>query len=278
MWSHIASSVGAKVISRGTQLRQHSWRAIVRDVSPAINQCELTHIHREPINFERAQQQHEAYTQALRSLGVHVTQLPAEQKLPDSVFVEDAAIVLDECAILTRPGAPSRRPEVESLARAIAPWRTTVQVQEPGTVDGGDVMVIGKTIYVGLSSRSNQNAIDQMQAFVSPFGYSVKAVTVKGCLHLKTAVTQVKQDTVLINPEWVDKSQFYDVNFIEVDPSEPCSANAVLVENKIIYPLGFPKTQKRLEDAGIEIVLVPADELAKAEGAVTCCSILFKKT
>jgi len=251
--------------------------AITRAVSPAINQCELTHIDRAPIDYERATAQHHQYEEALRSIGVEVVSLPAEQELPDSVFVEDCAIVLDECAIITRPGADSRKPEVAAIAAALAPHRGLMFVREPGVVDGGDVLPVGKTLYVGLSSRSNLSAVEQMQAFLAPFGYSVRGITVTGCLHLKTAVTQVGEHTLLVNPNWVNKADFPDVDFIDVDPTESFAANAVLVDDSIIYPMSFPRTQKRLEEAGIKMVLVPADELAKAEGAVTCCSLLFRK-
>jgi dimethylargininase len=250
--------------------------AITRRVSPAINQCELTHIAREPIDYERACAQHRQYEDALRSLGMDVISLEAEPDLPDSVFVEDVALVLDECAILLNPGASSRRPEVASVEAALAPYRDIFRIQPPGTVDGGDILRVGKTIYVGMSSRSTDNAIEQIRAILEPIGYEVRAVNVTGCLHLKSAVTQVSEDTLLVNPEWVSKDDFPGMHFIEVDPSEPYAANAVLVDGAIIYPSSFPKTRAKLEKAGINLLVVDADELAKAEGAVTCCSLIFK--
>jgi dimethylargininase len=250
--------------------------AITRRVSPAINQCELTHIAREPIDYERACAQHRQYEDALRSLGMDVISLDAEPDLPDSVFVEDVALVLDECAILLNPGASSRRPEVASVEAALAPYRDIFRIQPPGTVDGGDILRVGKTIYVGMSSRSTDNAIEQIRAILEPIGYEVRAVNVTGCLHLKSAVTQVSEDTLLVNPEWVSKDDFPGMHFIGVDPSEPYAANAVLVDGAIIYPSSFPKTRAKLEKAGINLLVVDADELAKAEGAVTCCSLIFK--
>ena len=250
--------------------------AITRQVSPAINQCELTFLAREPINYERACIQHKQYENALRSLGVEVASLEAELDLPDSVFVEDVALVLDECAIMLNPGAASRRPEVASVEKALAPYREISHIQPPDTVDGGDVLRVSKTIYVGLSSRSTEGAIEQMKAILEPHSYQVQGVNVTGCLHLKSAVTQVSEDTLLINPEWVSKEVFPDMRFIEVDPSEPYAANAVLVDDAIIYPSSFPKTQEKLEREEINLLIVDADELAKAEGAVTCCSLIFK--
>lgn len=250
--------------------------AITRQVSPAINHCELTHIVREPIDYERACAQHRQYEDALRSLGITVISLSAEPDLPDSVFVEDVALVLDECAIMLNPGAPSRRPEVASVETALAPYRDIFRVQPPGTVDGGDILTVGRTIYVGMSSRSTDNAIEQIKAILEPISYEVRAINVTGCLHLKSAVTQVSEDTLLINPQWVSKDDFPGMQYIEVDPSEPYAANAVLVDGAIIYPSSFPKTRAKLEKAGINLLAVDADELAKAEGAVTCCALIFE--
>ena len=251
--------------------------AITRQVSPAINQCELTHIEREPINYELAHAQHKQYTDALNSFGLEVISLDAEPDLPDSVFVEDVALVLDECAIMLNPGATSRRPEVASVEKNLTPYRKIFRIQPPATVDGGDILIVGKMVYVGISSRSTDEAIEQMKAILEPRDYQVRSVRVTGCLHLKSAVTQVRVNTLLINPKWVSKDDFPDMQFIEVDPSEPNAANAVLVDDKIIYPSAFPKTRAKLAEAGIEMLLVDADELAKAEGAVTCCSLIFKK-
>jgi len=249
--------------------------AITRQVSPDINQCELTHIAREPIDYERARAQHKRYQQALRTLGLDVISLDAEPDLPDSVFVEDVALVLDECAIMLNPGAASRRPEVASVEKALAPYREIFRIQPPGTVDGGDILTVDRTVHVGISSRSTKNAIEQIKVILEPRGYQVRAVNVTGCLHLKSAVTQVSKDTLLINPEWVSRDDFPGMQFIEVDPSESYAANAILVDDTIIYPSSFPKTKAKLEKAGINLVIVDADELAKAEGAVTCCSLIF---
>jgi len=250
--------------------------AITREVSRAIIHCELTHLERIPINIDRARNQHTLYEAALKQLGAAVLSLPEAPELADSVFVEDAALVLDECAVITRPGAESRRPETDIIAEILAPYRKLFHIQAPARIDGGDILRVGKQIYVGLTTRSDTNAIEQIQDFLQPFGYELHAVTVTGCLHLKTAITQVAHDTLLINPAWVDKNNFRGVNFIEIDPSEPYAANAVMVGETILYPEAFPQTQKRLEMAGIQMITVEADELAKAEGAVTCCSLIFK--
>lgn len=249
--------------------------AITRKISPVINQCELTHISREPINYERACEQHRQYENALRSLGVHVISLRAEPNLPDSVFVEDVALVLDECAILLNPGASSRRPEVLSIEQALSTYRKIYHIQPPATIDGGDILRVGRTIYVGISSRSTENAVEQVKAILKPYRYQVCGVPVSGCLHLKSAVTQVREKTLLINPSWVSGQEFPGMDFIEVDPSEPYAANAVLVGETIIFPAAFPKTGAKLSDAGIRMSIVEADEFARAEGALTCCSLIF---
>ena len=251
--------------------------AITRRVSPAINSCELTHIAREPIDYEHACDQHKQYEEALRSLGLEVISLNEEADLPDSVFVEDVALVLDECAIILNPGASSRHPEVASVEKVLALYREIYHIRPPGTVDGGDILTVGRTVYVGISTRSTDEAVVQMKAILEPRGYQVRTVRVTGCLHLKSAVTQVSEDTLLINPEWVSKDNFPSMQFVEVDPSEPYAANAVLVDGTIIYPSSFPKTKAKLEKTGIKTVIVDANELAKAEGAVTCCSLIFEK-
>ena len=250
--------------------------AITRRVSPSINKCELTHLKRQPIDFEIASNQHEKYENILRSLGVKVISLSAEADLPDSVFVEDAAIVLDEVAVITRPGADSRKSETAGIANALSPFRKLEYIQAPATLDGGDVLVIGKTIYMGISSRSNPPAMEQMQTKLSPYGYTVKGVEISGCLHLKSAVTRVVEQTLLINPEWVNRKNFPGMAFIEIDPAEPQSANALLIGQSVLYPSAFPKTRTRLEEAGICLITMDVSEIAKAEGALTCCSLIFK--
>ena len=251
--------------------------AITRDVSPRFNECEITHIDRTPIDVEIARAQHHEYVNALAAIGCEVVELPAEADLPDSVFVEDVAFILDEVAVITRPGADSRKPETESIIRALSPHRALVHVTAPATVDGGDVLVLGHDIYVGISTRSNAAAIEQLRELLDVYGYKVTGVEMHDCLHLKTALTKVDDKTVLINPNWVDTSHFKDFDWIEVDPSEPFAANCLPVNGQIIYPTSFPKTRAKLEARGYKICPVTVDELVKAEGAVTCCSLIISQ-
>ena len=251
--------------------------AITRDVSPRFNECEITHIDRTPINVEVARAQHQGYVNALAAIGCQIQELPAEANLPDSVFVEDTAFILPEVAVITRPGADSRKPETESIIRALSPHRALVHVIAPATVDGGDVLVLGKNIYVGLSTRSNSAAIEQLQNLLDHYGYKVIGTEMTDCLHLKTAVTCVDDNTLLINTNWVSPDYFTSYDLIEVDPSEPFAANCLPVNGQIIYPTSFPKTRAKLEARGYKIQAVTVDELAKAEGAVTCCSLIISQ-
>jgi dimethylargininase len=249
--------------------------ALTRNVAPTITDCELTHLEREPIDFSRASEQHDIYEQALVAAGCVIQQLPDLPDMPDSVFVEDTAVILPEIAVITRPGAKSRRHETPSVADALRPHRTLAYIEPPGTLDGGDVLVIGSTIYVGESGRTNSDGIRQLAAIASAQAYAVRPVRLSGCLHLKSAVTQVGDDTVLINPAWIDATAFASLRQIEVDPAEAFAANALRLGRNVIYPAGFDGTRRRLELDGICVHLVKMDELKKAEGGVTCCSILI---
>jgi dimethylargininase len=250
--------------------------AITRDVSPRFNECEITHIDRRPIDLDVAEAQHHGYVKALKELGCAVLELPAERDLPDSVFVEDAAVVLPDVALITNPGAESRKPETSSIARVLAPYRELVRIEPPATVDGGDVLVLGKQVYVGMSTRSNRVAVDQMNQKLDRFGYQVYAVDLHDCLHLKTAVTRVHETTLLINRNWVDVEHFEGFDLIEVDSSEPFGANCLPVGGSVIFPTSFPKTANKIEGRGFKLRRVELDELAKAEGAVTCCSLIVE--
>ncbi|MFN0122427.1 MAG: dimethylarginine dimethylaminohydrolase family protein [Blastocatellia bacterium] len=250
--------------------------ALTRPVSPAIVDCELTHLARTPIDAARAQAQHEIYEQRLVEHGCEVIRLPLEPALPDSVFVEDTAIVVDELAIITRPGALSRRPETVTMAAALREYRPLAYIAAPGVIDGGDVLRVGRTLFIGLSGRTNENAIAQVAALLAPYGYDVRAVPLTGCLHLKTAVTEIADNTLLLNPAWVDVTAFPGYRLIAVDATEPMAANALRLDDKVIYATGFPLTQATLQQAGLDSCIVDMSELAKAEGGVTCCSVIIR--
>ena len=249
--------------------------AITREISPRFAECEITHIERTPIDLDLARLQHHAYVNTLRELGCNVIELPAEPDLPDSVFVEDTAFILPEVAVITRPGADSRKPEIESMIPALRPYRELVFIEAPGTVDGGDVLVVGKNIYVGKSTRSNASAVDQMNRLLGKYGYHAQGVELHDCLHLKTAVTRVDDKTLLINRRWVDVETFEGFELIDVDESEPFAGNCLPINGSIIFPVEYPKTGAKLEARGYKLKPVFASEIAKAEGQVTCCSLII---
>jgi dimethylargininase len=250
--------------------------AITRAVSPAIVNCELSFISRQPIDLENARAQHHAYEQLLEALGARVLSLPAEPDLPDSMFVEDPAIVLDELAVIFPLGTASRRPEAPSLAQAISRFRKLQHVTLPGTLEGGDILRIGSNLFVGVTKRSNPEGIRQLTAMLAPHHYEVIAVPVTGCLHLKSAVTSLSRNTLLANRAWFDPSPFSGYHWIEIDPAEPHAANALSLANTVIFPASFPRTRARIEAAGFHVTSLDISELQKAESGLTCSSLIFQ--
>ena len=249
--------------------------AITRQVSPTINQCELSFHARQPIDVAKAIAQHEAYEQCLAELGVHIVSLPAEPDLPDAVFVEDPAVVVEEVAVISVMGAPSRRPEAKSLADALSRYRPIRFLTEPATLDGGDVMRIGRTVFVGSSKRTNSEGIAQLGDILRPYDYQVKSVAVTGCLHLKSACSYVGNNTILINRVWIEAQPLLNFELIDVPEEEPAAANALLVKDVVVLPQSFPQTRALLERRGFRVRPIDVSELQKAEAGVTCTSLIF---
>ncbi len=275
-------------------------RALTRAVSPALADCELSFQQRQPIDVDLARRQHTSYCAALSRLGLEVTTLPAIETAPDCVFVEDPALVLDGVAVMTRMGAVSRRAESESLAEAIAPHREILRITEPATLEGGDVMRIDtnmdtkmdtnidaggrKTLYVGLSKRTNYLGIQQLARLLEPYGYWVTPVEVRGCLHLKSACCYLGEvgsgegdakPTMLANRDWIDTDGLCGLEILDVDPTEPHAANVLRIGDTILMPSSYPRTRARLEAAGLNVQTVDTSELIKAEAGVTCMSLIF---
>lgn len=250
--------------------------AITRGVSPAIVRCELSFIERKPIDLARARRQHQAYEVLLAKLGARVISLPPEPELPDSMFVEDPAIVLDEIAVILPLGTESRRAEAASLAQELAKYRKLAHVQLPGTLEGGDVLRMGRKLFVGLTKRSNAEGIRQFAEIVKPHRYEVIPVRVTGCLHLKSAVTSIAENTLLANRAWFDTSPFAGFDWIDVDPSEPHAANALALGGTVILPASFPKTRGRIGSLDCRVAPLDISELQKAEAGLTCSSLLFE--
>jgi dimethylargininase len=252
--------------------------AIVRSPTAALARCELTYLTREPIDVALAQRQHAAYVACLRDLGVRILALSPEPELPDAVFVEDTAVVVDEVAVLTRPGAASRRDEVATVAEALRPHRPLRSLTPPATLDGGDVLRIGRAFYVGIAKggRSNEEGVAQLREHLSPYGYSVHPVALDGCLHLKTAVSALSDSLLLANPAWLDAAAFADVELLAVPVDEPYGANSLTIGDTTLLPANFPRTRALLERRGLTVRTLETSELQKAEAGVTCPSILFE--
>lgn len=250
--------------------------ALTRRPTDSIYSCELTHLHREPIDLEQALQQHDQYERELERLGCRIERLPELPDQPDAVFVEDTVVVLPELAVITRPGAASRRQETESMTRAMADYRRIECIEAPATLEGGDVLRMGKTLYIGLSSRTNRDGIEQLTRAVERHGYRLETLPVEGCLHLKTAAADVSEGTVLVNPAWLDPSAFSGLRVIEVPSSEAQTFSALRIGNTVLLRKGCPRTRKLLEDLGREVREIDYSELGKAEAGLTCCSVIFK--
>jgi len=253
-----------------------AMRALVRLPSPAISRCALTFLEREPIDFERAVAQHAAYVEALRSAGADVGILPPAADLPDAVFVEDTAVVVDECAVITRPGIDSRRLETASIVAAVEAVRPILRIVAPGTLEGGDILRIGRTIFAGQTARTNAEGIRQLAAALGPHGYEVIAIPPSGCLHLKSAVTFIGDETLLVNPEWIDVDRFSRWQAVPVAPEEPFGANALLAGGIVHLAASAPRTRRKLDALGFHTASIDTSEFEKAEAALTCLSLLFE--
>ncbi len=252
--------------------------AVTREVSASLAQCELSFVPRTRIDLVRARDQHAAYRDALQALGCDVVALPEQPAMPDAVFVEDVAIVTDEVAVMTRPGAPSRRREGDSVAAMLGHYRPLHGIVAPGTLDGGDVLRIGRRVFVGESARTNAEGIAQLRAILGAHGHEVESVPTRGCLHLKSAVTALDDRSVLLQPAWIDREPFAAYRIVEVDPGEEHAANVLRIGDTVVSPACFPRTHARIRAAGVDVVTVDVSELQKAEGAVTCCSLVFRAT
>lgn len=250
-------------------------RAIVRQPSAALSHCALTFKERQPIDVARAEAQHEAYIRALQQQGVAVRILPPQQHLPDAVFVEDTAVIVDECAVITRPGVESRQPEVGTIAEELAAVRPIVRVVAPGTIEGGDVLQVGRTLFVGQTARTNTQGTQQLADALAPHGYEVVPATPTGCLHLKSAATFIGNETVLVNPMWLDIDLFSRWQCVPVSQEEPYGANALLVGDVVHVAASAPLTRRKLEALGFATVELDTSEFEKAEAALTCLSLLF---
>jgi dimethylargininase len=248
----------------------------MRGVPSTLADCELTFLRRDPIDLDLAIAQHAAYGDLLRALGLEVVELAADPALPDCCFVEDVAVVLDEMALVTMPGALSRRREVPAVEATLARFRPLERTALPATLEGGDVLRMKRTLFVGRSARTNEAGIARLAAVAEPLGYRVRSVTVTGCLHLKSAVTALDDERLLANPRWVDLSPFAGMGVVQVDPDEPGAANVLRVGGLVVAHPGFPRTLDRIDALGYAVRPLDVSEFVKAEAAITCKSLLFR--
>jgi len=251
--------------------------AITHTISPKLDQCELSFREREPIDISLAIRQHAAYCEMLRRYGVSVIELSANEQYPDSVFVEDSAVVVDEVAVICRMGAESRRGEETAIRVELTKYRKTVQLKEPATLEGGDVLQMGKTIFAGESARTNAAGIKDLSEILSPFGYRVIPVKIGGCLHLKSACTALDDSTIIANPHWFDAAPFRDYKILPVPGDEPEAANVLRINEVVCLSESFPKTARLLKESGYRVETIDISELLKAESGLTCSSIIFER-
>jgi dimethylargininase len=250
--------------------------AITRKVSSALAHCELSFIERRPIDVEKARAQHREYETLLGKLGAKVISLPEEPELPDSMFVEDPAVVLDEVAIICSLGTESRRNEAPSIATALEKYRQLKHIKLPGTLEGGDVLRVGKKVFVGVTARTNPEGIRQLAVILDHYGYELTAVPVTGCLHLKSAVTSLGGNTLLGNRNWLDWKRMQGFDWVDVDPAELHAGNVLAIGDSVVAAASFPKTTSVIEARGFKVMSIDISELQKAESGLTCSSLLFE--
>jgi dimethylargininase len=250
-------------------------RALVRRPSSRVAEGLVTHIEREPVDVELAMRQWETYVAALHDAGWATLEVPPAEDCPDSVFVEDTVVMYGDRAVITRPGADERKPETTAVASVLRDLGyDVVSIEAPGTLDGGDVLKHGGTVWVGLGGRTNQAGVDQLAAFLEPHGAQVVAVPVEKVLHLKSAVTALPDGTVVGYEPLVDDPSVWP-SFLAV-PEESGSHVVLLGDDKILMSSDAPRSQRLFEERGLDVVAVDISEFIKLEGCVTCLSVRLR--
>ena len=250
--------------------------AITHVPSPNMHSGERTFVEdNSDVDYELSLRQHAAYRAALEKCGAEVVILDVNRTMPDCVFVEDTAIVLRELAVMMSPGAESRRAEPAGIEPALRQYREVKRIKRPATIDGGDVVVAGRSVYVGESQRTNADGILALRETLAPFGYSVTGIPVHGCLHLKTACSALPDGRFLVNPDWIDVSPLPQSQLLRVPSDEPWAGDVLAIGNDIIFADTFPQTGELLAGFGFGTLPVAVSEFAKVEGGVTCLSLVF---
>lgn len=252
--------------------------AILNKPTSALEKCELTFIDRAPIQLQVAQEQHSKYASALQRAGIQVEVLEVNETSPDAVFVEDVAIVLDELAVITSMGSANRRTEIAAMAQIIAGFRKEVRhISLPAMIEGGDILRVRKTLFVGKTSRTNLAGISALTEIVQPFGYEVVPVEVHGCLHLKTGITALNDQTFIRNPNWIDSLPFKNYMLMDVAADEPWGANVLRIDDNLFISAAYPQTADKIDALGFKNERIDISEFGKAEAGLTCMSLVLSK-
>lgn len=249
--------------------------AITRKVADSINNCELTYAQRQKIDVEKAREQHQNFEDSLRKLGAEVLSLESDNSLPDSVFVEDTAVVTRDVAVIASMGAQSRKGEPQKTAQVLKQFRPLKYMNTSVALEGGDVVEVEDSYFVGISTRTSKAGFDHFAEILMPYGYKIIPVPVKGCLHLTTAGTYIGKNTMLANPNWVDISMFKNMDVIEINSNEPWAGNAVHINGQVLLPASSARTAEKLYSRGFEVHTVDVSELEKAEAGLTCMCVIF---
>jgi dimethylargininase len=246
--------------------------------SPKMDRGQRTHVARVSIDYDLAVRQHESYCRLLRRCGAKVCTLDVNRDSPDCVFIEDTALVLDEVAVLASMGAEARRGEPAGIEPDLREHREVHRVEWPAKLEGGDVLPVGRTLLVGLSSRTNSAGVHALQSIVSRYGYRVSPALVHGCLHLKTACTALPDNSLLVNGAWLDSQALEGFHLTSIPEEEPWAANVLLIGNSVCIPAEHLHTAALIRERGFEVATVELSEFAKAEGGITCLSLLFNES
>ena len=249
--------------------------AITHTPPASLERGERSFVGRDPIDMVRARAQHAAYCTLLAELGCSVTTLSVNASFADAVFVEDAALIFDELAVTTSPGAESRRGEVAGIEAELKKHRTIARIEYPATLDGGDVVVAGRMVLVGKSARTNAAGADSLAAILRPYGYIVRRVGMRDCLHLKSACTALADGRLLVNPAWLDLGDLKGFDIVEIAPFEPFAADVLTIGRSVVSAAEHPQTAALIGALGFDSRTTPLAEFAKAEGGVTCLSLVF---
>ncbi|MCB0744518.1 MAG: N(G),N(G)-dimethylarginine dimethylaminohydrolase [Ignavibacteriae bacterium] len=227
-------------------------------------------------DYNLAIKQHQDYINALIMCGLKVKVLPADEEYPDSTFVEDTALLTKKCAIISNPGAPTRKGEIKEMKQVLKSYYSKIEkIKNPGTVEPGDIMMVGDHFYIGLSERTNKDGAAQMISSLNKYGYSGSTIFMKDMLHLKTGVAYLENNNLLAYGEFLKEDEFRNFNIIEIDEDESYAANCIWVNNYVIVPKGFPKTRDKIVDAGYSIIEVDVSEFRKLDGGLSCLSLRF---